>query len=354
MHDVSGITGAAPVFRDLVHYLHRDAPSPPPPVPGERCRQAVSVRPAVRAASPRMVPARHRRERSCARAGARCQRRASPRIRYPADDTVIALDRTCRPRTSASRSSPPRPRPACAGASTASAADLARGSWAACRGHPPRGRHRSMLDRLPTAASLSAVRLRGTARRREVVAPAAGQTRLMPPSLLVARSALSWPSSAHAAARKSPPAADGFVPRLVVKFRAHGETAHPAQRSADAGVTLRACYAPWRSVRKCSLRPKSRAESAPTPSPPASPGSRTCCTPSVRGACARSASPPIRSSSQQFYLQSSPAAIERRPRLGRHHGLARDRGRRPRHRLHAHADLAGRFAAGLRLRGATA
>jgi penicillin-binding protein 1C len=33
MHEVSGITGAAPIFRELVHYLHRDSPSSAPTRP---------------------------------------------------------------------------------------------------------------------------------------------------------------------------------------------------------------------------------------------------------------------------------------------------------------------------------
>ena len=30
MHDVSGVTGAAPIWRDVVHWLHRAEPSSPP------------------------------------------------------------------------------------------------------------------------------------------------------------------------------------------------------------------------------------------------------------------------------------------------------------------------------------
>ncbi len=93
MHDVSGIAGAAPVFRDLVHFLHRDMPSTPPRAPAGVTAQQVSFDPAVEAT---------RREwfvRGTAMASVRAVARAdadvatlAPRIRYPASDTLIALD----------------------------------------------------------------------------------------------------------------------------------------------------------------------------------------------------------------------------------------------------------------------
>jgi len=95
MHDVSGITGAAPVFRDLVHHLHRDAPSTPPRPPAGVVAQKVAFEPAVEPA---------RREwfvRGTAMTSVRAVGRPDadadaaalvPRIRYPAPDTLIALD----------------------------------------------------------------------------------------------------------------------------------------------------------------------------------------------------------------------------------------------------------------------
>jgi penicillin-binding protein 1C len=92
MHDVSGITGAAPVFRDLVHYLHRDTPSVAPKRPAsvidaevvfdppyEPPRREVFVRGTVQ----QFVRATVARDDAA---------QATPRIRYPAEDTVIALD----------------------------------------------------------------------------------------------------------------------------------------------------------------------------------------------------------------------------------------------------------------------
>ncbi len=121
MHDVSGITGAAPVFRDLVHYLHRDAPSTPPRAPPDVAAQQVVFEPAVE--SPRsewflrgtaMVRVRAvgsmqavvHGDAAANRSGISMDRHAVtqggrgdaaigmllPRIRYPAPGTLIALD----------------------------------------------------------------------------------------------------------------------------------------------------------------------------------------------------------------------------------------------------------------------
>jgi penicillin-binding protein 1C len=93
MHDVSGVTGAAPIFRDLVHFLHRNEPSLRPAAPASAVAHAVSFEPAFEPA---------RREwfvRGTAIATVRAAGRrddddgaATARIRYPAADTVIALD----------------------------------------------------------------------------------------------------------------------------------------------------------------------------------------------------------------------------------------------------------------------
>jgi penicillin-binding protein 1C len=49
MWDVSGVTGAAPVWRDIVEYLHRSSPSVAPQPPHGVVRQQVSYRPAIEA-----------------------------------------------------------------------------------------------------------------------------------------------------------------------------------------------------------------------------------------------------------------------------------------------------------------
>jgi penicillin-binding protein 1C len=93
MHDVSGVTGAAPVFRDLVHFLHRAQPSIRPSPPREIVAQSVSFDPPIEA------PRREWFVRGTAMATVRASSQrddaagaATPRIRYPAPDTIVALD----------------------------------------------------------------------------------------------------------------------------------------------------------------------------------------------------------------------------------------------------------------------
>ena len=88
MWDVSGVSGAAPVWRDVMDYLHRDRPSRPPAAPPGVVRQTVRFAPAVEpergewfvrgteVALVEMLPPAKR----------------APRILYPAADSVIALD----------------------------------------------------------------------------------------------------------------------------------------------------------------------------------------------------------------------------------------------------------------------
>lgn len=97
MHDVSGVTGAAPIWRDLVHFLHRaqrsTRPAPPegvtaehiafdPPVESDRREWFVR---GTAQASIRGSDRRGARDADDAAA-------VTPRIRYPAADTIIALD----------------------------------------------------------------------------------------------------------------------------------------------------------------------------------------------------------------------------------------------------------------------
>jgi penicillin-binding protein 1C len=98
MHDVSGVTGAAPIWRDVVHWLHRAEPSVAPrPAPGV-LRETVAFDPPVEHARPEWFVAgtvmpRVRATDRRGDPGADAQQHAhTPRIRYPAPDTVIALD----------------------------------------------------------------------------------------------------------------------------------------------------------------------------------------------------------------------------------------------------------------------
>lgn len=92
MHDVSGVTGAAPIWREIVHRLHRAQASLAPAAP-----RGVSLRYAVY--EPELEPARGEwflrgteidvvREAASAPAIAAM----SARIRYPTEDAIIALD----------------------------------------------------------------------------------------------------------------------------------------------------------------------------------------------------------------------------------------------------------------------
>jgi penicillin-binding protein 1C len=88
MWDVSGVSGAAPVWRDVMDYLHRDRPSRQPPAPAGLVRQAVKFMPAVE-------PERSEwfvRGSETAVVEMLAPSRRAPRIVYPAADSVIALD----------------------------------------------------------------------------------------------------------------------------------------------------------------------------------------------------------------------------------------------------------------------
>jgi penicillin-binding protein 1C len=88
MWDVSGVSGAAPAWRDVMDYLNRDHPSRAPSPPPGVLRQAISYQPAVEPArtewflagteSPliALVPSPQR----------------EPKILYPAPSTIIAID----------------------------------------------------------------------------------------------------------------------------------------------------------------------------------------------------------------------------------------------------------------------
>jgi penicillin-binding protein 1C len=88
MWDVSGVSGAAPVWRDVMDYLHRDRPSRPPAAPPGVVRQTVRFAPAVE-------PERSDwfvRGTETPLVEVLAPARRAPRIVYPASDSIIALD----------------------------------------------------------------------------------------------------------------------------------------------------------------------------------------------------------------------------------------------------------------------
>ncbi len=93
MRDVSGVTGAAPIWRELVHRLHASEPSTPPVATRGITRVSVWFDPAVeperkewflRGTEMNVIQSNVH--------GADGAAAIAPRIRYPAADTIIALD----------------------------------------------------------------------------------------------------------------------------------------------------------------------------------------------------------------------------------------------------------------------
>jgi penicillin-binding protein 1C len=88
MWDVSGVSGAAPVWRDVMDYLHRDRPSRQPAAPPGLVRQTVRFAPAVE-------PERGEwfvRGTETSLVEALAPARRAPRIVYPVTGSIIALD----------------------------------------------------------------------------------------------------------------------------------------------------------------------------------------------------------------------------------------------------------------------
>jgi penicillin-binding protein 1C len=88
MWDVSGVSGAAPVWRDVMDWLNRDSPGGAPAPPPGLVRQAVDFRPAVE-------PARSEwfvRGSETAVVELLEPARRTPKIVYPVDASLIALD----------------------------------------------------------------------------------------------------------------------------------------------------------------------------------------------------------------------------------------------------------------------
>ena len=92
MRDVSGVTGAAPIWRDIVHHLHAREASLPPRAPAGVLRQVVVFDPGVEAERGEWFVRGTETAILRAAAGDSAAMAAPPTIRYPAADTVIALD----------------------------------------------------------------------------------------------------------------------------------------------------------------------------------------------------------------------------------------------------------------------
>ena len=88
MWDVSGVTGAAPVWRDVMDYLHQHVPSRAPAAPPGVLRRGVAWQPAFEPPRAEWFIAG---TESAEVALLRDARRA-PRILYPADASIIAID----------------------------------------------------------------------------------------------------------------------------------------------------------------------------------------------------------------------------------------------------------------------
>jgi penicillin-binding protein 1C len=87
MWDVSGVSGAAPVWRDVMDYLHRSTASRAPKPPAGVVRQQVRISRNWNPRAQRVVHRRHRARSSLVR-----DEHRSPKILYPGDASILALD----------------------------------------------------------------------------------------------------------------------------------------------------------------------------------------------------------------------------------------------------------------------
>ncbi len=95
MHDVSGTTGAAPVWQEVMDHLHRDDPSRAPPAPPGLVRQAtgaatgeaIGKATAAAADQPEWFMAGTELDRV-----QRASRGGTPRIQYPGAGIIVAID----------------------------------------------------------------------------------------------------------------------------------------------------------------------------------------------------------------------------------------------------------------------
>jgi len=92
MHDVSGVTGAAPIWRDLIHRLHATEPSLKPLAPPGLVEEEVAFEPPVEAERDEWFLPGTQTKLVATSAGANAGAAVTPHIRYPAPETIIALD----------------------------------------------------------------------------------------------------------------------------------------------------------------------------------------------------------------------------------------------------------------------
>ncbi len=92
MRDVSGVTGAAPIWRDVVHWLHGAERSSPPRVPSGVLRQMVGFDPPVEPERSEWFLRGTETVTMRGNASPSFVASATPTIRYPAAGTIIALD----------------------------------------------------------------------------------------------------------------------------------------------------------------------------------------------------------------------------------------------------------------------
>lgn len=89
MRELSGVTGAAPLWRDIVHYLHGDVPSNPPQTPPGVTTRLVRFEPPLEPPRREWFVSGTEVELVEAKLAVA---NATPRIAYPVAGTVIALD----------------------------------------------------------------------------------------------------------------------------------------------------------------------------------------------------------------------------------------------------------------------
>jgi penicillin-binding protein 1C len=88
MRDVSGVTGAAPVWLELVNYLHRHVPSARPSAPPGLVRAPVTFEGALEPPRPEwFLPGTE-----TPLVARKALEAAAPAIAYPGNGTIIALD----------------------------------------------------------------------------------------------------------------------------------------------------------------------------------------------------------------------------------------------------------------------
>jgi penicillin-binding protein 1C len=89
MRDVSGVSGAAPIWRDVIHFLHAADVPPPAPVPSGLVHESVRFEPPLEAERDEWFL--RGTEMAVVKSSA-TGAASTPRIRYPSPDTIIALD----------------------------------------------------------------------------------------------------------------------------------------------------------------------------------------------------------------------------------------------------------------------